>query len=299
VGDDDHSINHPEVVGAIRGTLVKRGVPQQELQDRQHDVQAETLALQQKLGIGDPGVPRTKAMATKIASNDAIDEGREQAAQRTRDEKKQYPQAHAAPPARRGEDALNAQIDHARRIQQLDEMVKDGTITEGQIEALDRLASGEKRAKVAEDLGTKPKSLDKQVNKARERILTKFGVVAASLLTMNVVWNQVVADRWIKAHSVDAIGTTRVTVRRDAPHVHETQEHAAARLRRSGVANCALHYWDACLKDLDAAQDLDPQSNLDPEVQKARLDMMNLAGQEQGRDNEAKVPGYRGPGPKK
>ncbi len=292
----DHSINHPDVVAAIRGTLVKRGFEQQRLEDGTQEVMTLTLAHQKKLGIGDPGVPKTKAMATRIASNHAIDEGRDEVAQRNRDDKKQYPQAHALPRERTGEDALNAHIDHGRRVQQLVGMVKDGTISAGQLEALEGIAAGEKRAKIAEELGTKPKALDYQVNSARQKIVTRFGIAAASLLTMNVVWNQVIADRWIKRHSVDAVGTM-ATIRQDDGHVNETAEHEAAKLRESGIAKCAKQDWSGCLRDLNLAYDLDPQGNLDPAVQKARLDMMNAHREFDG--NESKPPIYYGPGPKR
>jgi DNA-directed RNA polymerase specialized sigma24 family protein len=292
----DHSINHPEVVAAIRGTLVKRGIAHQELEDAQHEVQMRALESLDDRGLGDPGIEKSKALGTTIASNYAIDEGRDAASQRNRDEKKQYPQAHAAPAERSGEEGLRAHVDHGRTVGEVRRMAQDGTLSEQEVDMLDALASGEKRAKIAQDLGKTPATLDNDVKRMRRKILSRLSVAAVSLLTMNVVWNRVVAEEYLKRHNVDVDGSTLSQTTHDDGRVRDTQEHAAAKLRQDAYAKCAVQDWSGCKQDLNLAYDVDPDGQSDPAVQDALWAIYNAQHAEL-KERQAKPPVYRGPVP--
>src|SRR5271165_6218732 len=106
--DRHHPLNQPDVEAAVRGTLVKCGVPQNELEDALQETKVRTWAALTAEGEGaDHAETRIKALACGTASNWASSRMRDVIAEREREKAGKGPlETHALPAERRGEDAM-------------------------------------------------------------------------------------------------------------------------------------------------------------------------------------------------
>jgi hypothetical protein len=298
--DRDHPVNRPEFQAAVRGTLVKRGVKQHELEEEWLAVRTATVEflILEKRQIApdakqDLTQGRVNALGCGIASNRAIKKGEKLQAQRKREEeRKGEPLSHAAVPERTGEDAMIAGLDQRKAIQAIGAMLEKGEITEQQLDALDRKGTGDKRGQIAEDLGTDGKKLDNDARAARKRIHKVLAVVVPGFAFGMGLWV------WLpSALEASKLNTHQVAIRADvAGPVHELAEVKAAEMRKDALAKCAKKDWDGCEQELHATYDMDPVGYLDPAVQNALWAIVD-AHNEQMKSYQVKAPSV--PVPKK
>jgi DNA-directed RNA polymerase specialized sigma24 family protein len=142
-------LTHPDVIGAIRGSLLSRGVREQDLQDSIHDVYVKALASFQR-SPPPPDVERMMALCAKIARDLAVDRLRK-ADQRRRDlNGKCHPDRYV--PLDYGYERRDP-IDAGRQLEVLAQLFREGAMPAGGVDILEGVASRCSHAEIAQDLG--------------------------------------------------------------------------------------------------------------------------------------------------
>jgi DNA-directed RNA polymerase specialized sigma24 family protein len=159
-----------------------------------------------------------------------------------------------------------------RRWRELwDRLMAEGVVTPLDDRIVDLRLEGYELEEIAQQLGQKPQSVRNRFTRLLEKLSPALarheaiviGGAVVTLVTIAVLffWRHKIEEAHLHDHDIGPDG-----------HYHETSAPAvqADHLRHDALHQCDLRNWDACEKDLDAAQALDPTSDARVEVQRAR-----------------------------
>jgi hypothetical protein len=276
--DRDHPIHSAEVDAAIRGTLLKRGIKEQELEDALQEVKTGVvIALQKekaaKVATSEPvdeTLARVKALACGTAVKVAADAVREVVSERAREKKGRAPlETHALPQERQGEDAMIARLDQQRVLAAVQKAAAAGEITTEYIETAERQhTDDEPLAQIAADQKQPYSKMYNAQRKEQRRLRSAFMVAGGFTFAVALFW----IGREMKVrYGVDNNGTEANIGNQAEPlAMHDSAERRANELRKQAMDKCAASDWNGCLDDLNAAWTIDPDRANAPEELIAR-----------------------------
>jgi DNA-directed RNA polymerase specialized sigma24 family protein len=251
----------PEVERAIEGTLRKRGVRADDVEDHRQVVLERALATQR------PPVSLAEciALVQKIARDSALDAHR-QSARRAKVDVGPCED----PDERAGLDAPaeELQIDARRQLASLARDIESGKVTPRQAALLERVAVDDlTQVEAAAQFNLAPQTVRNEISAARKTARASWVAYTAAALLCGLV---LIFYYENENDNVAAIPPAHLAPDTSQDPDWSPTEVRAHKLRADGLFQCELQHWSECIKDLDDAKSLDPAGDSDPRVQEAR-----------------------------